>query len=521
MKHHALIATILSASASFAATSVSRHGITWTFDKDRNVGQFVNGDWWVVGPVTVVSVSPAPGEGKTPGEEHKSIYGTAATRPDTAMRNGSMIAAGPGGSQGFDSRLRNYKAELSVAFPVSVAPGQTLISSVSHGDENSQSFAHAILWRGEKQGFFALKDAAVLTVLDKAPPAGAFRPAFVGKAGAQRRIFTRAQVDTSKLRSLAPAPGMPDWAQYERYFERPYVADIVESWLVQVMGPSENQPCYGREIARIGGIAGLMLNTDAPLARKEKLLVGLIQTGIDIHGLTSEGQRAYGGDGGHWSGRKWPVFFAGVMLGDKKMAGAGSSAIFAEDQQTHYGKGWAGQRALFQNVFHSIPALPYEHKMPETWTDKDAAETGSNDKKSEGYRATNIPAWPATALAVRLMGLVKEWNHDAWIDYCDRVMSADDPYAEARKASTLPAHQVRPTFEGKTFDPWVDAMWKAHRASAPAPRWAGNNRMWVWTDHRFPGKGEWRPNPKPAEPAEAYAAPRQGGESAPNLESTK
>ena len=37
---------------------VSQYGITWTFDEPRRVGRFVNGDWWVMGPVTVVRVTP-------------------------------------------------------------------------------------------------------------------------------------------------------------------------------------------------------------------------------------------------------------------------------------------------------------------------------------------------------------------------------------------------------------------------------------------------------------------------------
>ncbi|NJL71890.1 MAG: hypothetical protein HC888_09930, partial [Candidatus Competibacteraceae bacterium] len=41
--------------------SISQYGITWTFDKEYPTGQFITGDPWVVGPVTVVSVSPEPG----------------------------------------------------------------------------------------------------------------------------------------------------------------------------------------------------------------------------------------------------------------------------------------------------------------------------------------------------------------------------------------------------------------------------------------------------------------------------
>jgi len=38
--------------------SVTQNGITWTFDADCQVGQFYLGDWWVVGPVTISSISP-------------------------------------------------------------------------------------------------------------------------------------------------------------------------------------------------------------------------------------------------------------------------------------------------------------------------------------------------------------------------------------------------------------------------------------------------------------------------------
>src|ERR1017187_9899434 len=40
--------------------SVSQWGITWTFDKPAHVGQFVNGDFYVVGAVTVVKIDPKP-----------------------------------------------------------------------------------------------------------------------------------------------------------------------------------------------------------------------------------------------------------------------------------------------------------------------------------------------------------------------------------------------------------------------------------------------------------------------------
>ena len=37
--------------------SVSQYGVTWTFDKPARVGRFVDGDWYVVGPVTIGSIA--------------------------------------------------------------------------------------------------------------------------------------------------------------------------------------------------------------------------------------------------------------------------------------------------------------------------------------------------------------------------------------------------------------------------------------------------------------------------------
>src|SRR5271157_1328557 len=59
-----LIGHLRASGASVAAlatqSSVTKDSITWTFSQAVPVGQFVNGDYYVVGPVTVTSISPAP-----------------------------------------------------------------------------------------------------------------------------------------------------------------------------------------------------------------------------------------------------------------------------------------------------------------------------------------------------------------------------------------------------------------------------------------------------------------------------
>jgi len=44
--------------------TVSQHGITWKFSEPARVGQFVNGDYYVVGPVTITSITPRPENGR-------------------------------------------------------------------------------------------------------------------------------------------------------------------------------------------------------------------------------------------------------------------------------------------------------------------------------------------------------------------------------------------------------------------------------------------------------------------------
>ncbi len=461
------------------AASVSKDGITWTFDKAYPVGHFVTGDPWVVGPVKVVSVSPAPGpaaEGSASGEV-KSRYGDVAMQDDSRMRNGSMVVLKPGKTQGYDSRLKNYDPALSIAFPYDLGANRSLISTVSNEMFPVTVLHAAIMWGPEKTAALALKSASVLTCLDQAPPDDAFRPPYVGT---EKPIYETKNLHWDLLPSLKAVGTVPAWAQFERYFERPWL-DHIETWLLQSTGPSENQVNYGREFSRLSSMASLMLMLDVPRAQKEKLMIGLVQWGIDCHGLAKAG-RLWTADGGHWNGRKWPILFAGMMLGEPWPKDLPETVIFSEDEQTYYGKGWAGQTALFQMAFHTGPKPPYEEKAPDQW---DAA-----DKRSEGYRMVVSGGLPGTALAVQLMKAKAQWDHNAFFDYYDRFMSKEDPVAANRGA--VP----RPPQEGKSVDPFVDAMWAAYRAQVPAQAGGKDNKKWVWTQG---AKGEFVDNPKPGQ----------------------
>ncbi len=222
-----------------------------------------------------------------------------------------------------------------------------------------------------------------------------------------------------------------------------------------------------------------MVHLDVPRERKEKLVIGLVQRGIDLSGLAKIGGRWNEG-GGHSSGRKWPILFASLMLDKPALRTLPESAVFQEDTQTYYGTGWFGQTVLWQMVQHHGPRQTYEEKPPDQWEEW--------DQTSEGYRVCcNAVGWTGMALAARLMRAIPIWEHDAFFDYCDRWMRPDDPYAEARAGFRRP-HQ-----ETGSFDPFVDGMWRAYRGDAPQQPYSEKNAKWVWEE----GQGKWVANPRP------------------------
>lgn len=537
------------------ADSVTRHGITWTFDQAYPVGRFINGDWWVVGPVQIVDIDPAPGP-IPPEEDIADVidfnqYHTTSLRANLRWKNGSMIVRVPNGwnayTQAYDSRNMTYDRDQRFMVGQTLGAGQSLVSSISHTPETgypAQVLHHKIMWASEKTGARVLRTAAVLTCLDAVPAGDAFRPAYVEPAsGSNKEMFHARDVQWQKLHRLPmpptnvlPAHERPLWSDYERYFERVWLDHICGHWADQRFVPSENQPYYGREYARLVGTASLMLHLDVPNAQKTTLLHRLLQLGIDLRGMALQGA-TWAEGGGLTSGRKWPILFAGLMFNEEFDYDLPEDAVFHEDVQTYWGRGWHNQRALYQMVYHTAPRLTFQEQPPDTY---DTWDTGgmlggkSWGIRSEEYRSnTTVRAWPGQTLAALLMNAKSVWNHDAYFEVVDDWMRQEDLYAEHRGEIPRPHPTVNPyppvpglhpalvslwsyAFETTAYEAFVTQMWHTYRDSEAVPpqphgethrkwnpfatgrarsdvRWAPNDRV-RWESNSMPtdiGPGSW------------------------------
>ncbi|MCK5941674.1 MAG: hypothetical protein KAI24_06880, partial [Planctomycetes bacterium] len=426
------------------ASSITQHGITWQFSQPESVGQFANGDWWVEGPVQIVSISP-------PSQQigGRTINGSMLNPNQTQIEQGL---------HGYDSNLygpyagSRYQQSLNVAWGVSASnplelnANSSLISTISWTSTSAPPSG----------SFSQLKTAAVLTVLSETPVAGAFRPPYSGNDKTVRHC--EADLDYSALASIASASQQPDFATTAARFERVWL-DHHASWTARYLHPIDNMPDYGRDFTSLYGTGALLLQTDVPNSQKRQLLIRLTQIGIDFWGNVQNGG-AWSGVGGQCSGRKFPILFAGRVLNDAQML-----ALGATHPSGYYGPGHPNNASQFGEdcqTFYVQQTSPgtfnWGHGgfdashigMPE-WGNSHTQYPSNDNVLWEGdpyRRCCTANAWVGQTLAARVMGLQGAWAHPAYFDYMDRFM------------------QIEPAGEWtRSWEPWQGNMWDLHRVN--------------------------------------------------------
>ncbi len=453
-------------------TTISQYGITWTFAQPARAGQFINGDWYVVGPVTIQAIEPKPLYGSE--IPRRELDATDRERPEARrVRNGFMLNPPAAMKVAYDSSVRNwFDPALIQHLPVTMKAGDSLVATISmpKGLILAAQLRNRIQ-RGEGDSS-PIRTAAVLTCVEAPLPPDAFRPAFCDRT---HRIYLSRGLKRDLLPRVMATKSIPRLEYYIRFTQRPWVG----TGFFGFEEPVENMPQYGLEYGRVVGLCALLLCTDLTPEQKEPLLVNFVQVGLDLGGMVRAGHPGWTGWGGHGSGRKLPIVFAGLLLGDNQLANINESfpkVSFGEDEQTAYGESWTGAKVVFaghsgidaatgvgRNYGRGNPWGPYEHTPPTQWKE--------GQKTSESYRrcCTSV-GWVAQALALRLMHAEKAWHHDAFFDYVDRWMYEDDTAPlKAIKAATGMDLDHSWSREGQSWEPFVNEMWAKYRATLAAP----------------------------------------------------
>ena len=309
-----LAATLSVVSGQSLQTSMTKDGITWTFDHPVQVGQFVNGDYYIVGPVTATSISPLP-------------------TTSSPYKNGSLLnLPSANGKTGFDERLDEpywFDASLRKYAPIALKPGDVLISSISL----DQTRSVPEVMRSGDMSLSPVRTMSILTVLGSAVSSDSFRPSYCDRG---QTIYHASNLQRNLLPSLAkPDPAnTPSLGQFEALFRRPWVD--TNRFLQDA--PAEYMPSYSQRVAFAGSYAALLLMLDFPADQKVNLTNYFVQYGIDLFGCAASGFEGWSAFGGHGSGRKLPIIFAGTLLNDVRMKQVSNlyPDKFGEDMQTMY-----------------------------------------------------------------------------------------------------------------------------------------------------------------------------------------
>jgi hypothetical protein len=423
-------------------TSITKDGVTWTFSAPASVGQFVNGDYYVVGPVTVTSISPTP--------QNAAPY-----------MNGSVLdLPTKDGKSAFDQRLNDgtdesywFNAADRVYAPVSLKPGDSLASSISLPACNLDGGAPTCTNGGEcggagecqitavmrsgDQSISPVASVSVLTVIGAAVSADTFRPSYCDRG---QTLYHADALNRSMLPSLAPPTsqaGTPTLAVFENWLRRPWID--MNPFLFDA--PAEYMPDYGERVAFVDSYVGLLLELNFPAADKVNLTNYFVQYGIDLFGCVKAGY-GWPAFGGHRSGRKMPIVFAGMLLDDASMKNVSTTYPnqFGEDMQTvaisripgGYTQAWNGAKVIYGGHYGVnadgtlvSPGLygPYEQLAP---SNTNWPLLNGNEQLGESYRrcCTSL-SWIGEALAIRILAGMPIWNYQAFFDYADRWM--DEP----------------------------------------------------------------------------------------------
>lgn len=393
--------------------------IVFYFQEEYEIGQFVNGDWWVHNngsDVVITRITP------------DSYNDNGRVRHGAELNPQNSSHQGYDGLSNVDTADMPYDATKNIdptnlGADLVIPPSSSLIKAVSRVINERRP---------------ALANAEVLTILAKSPPLNAFRPPLVGSDKTME--VTTDDINYQALGSVERLSTTIDISAYEAFMIKPFL-DYNTEWTQRDIHPENNFAhgyVYGRDIAKTTAEIGVQLQLNYSDDEKKTVLINYIQYAIDLYGVLKNDFHLATGEkyfwynnGGHNQGRKLPILISGLVLNHEGMLGfvngqAGENLLFQEDQQTFYitqydidnypeddGSDDPYKRFDFEYTAEDIGLAEWGIR---NWSNKSLMNANWGAK----YRDVNGSATVATALAIFLMEAEDEWNYSPFTDYAKR-----------------------------------------------------------------------------------------------------
>lgn len=460
----ALAATLSSNAAT--ATSVTQRNVTWNFDTSYTVGQYANGDWWVVGPVTITSIDPA--SATTGNLANGSAWWKNGTEVNPTARGDSAGGGSfdSGGVQGFDNSMTEGTAAPSYSAALNVDPGYTGSSLVVSEGTVVKSISRTTIPSQRSGGdkWPQVEEMEYLTVVTSEPAASSFRPPPVGSD--KTSLWTTNDLNWSIIRDLTVLSGAPALSTVESQTVRPWPSFMMDNrgrWT----HPRLAMPNYGRDFGRRIGNAGLVLHSD--VGDKTTLFIQMVQIGIDTAATVDEETAKGGvwmiGFGGIQIGWKFPALLAGLALNDTNIlynvsggvttpgsAPSSSRLKFSFDRQTWYVLESDVGRVMYNGDGKNRETYSEAHVGAGEWGEQHWYQQYKDDSRwGASYRSIAFSGAFSGILAALLTdGGEAAWGWPATIDYFDRYM-AEFP------------SPVDPSFGANRLSQWESDMYNAYR----------------------------------------------------------
>lgn len=280
------------------ASSVTQYGITYTFSETQAVAQYPTGDWRVLGPVSITSITPASTQASGVYLDDPAAWGPSwvhgATRNpgNRSWTPGGLIATNKGNQSqglnqvpsitGYGGTPYSHSANQdpgATGVPLDVSTG-TVMKFVSRDGQGGRGAPY----KATRPGGL---DMAVLTVVDDLGAANALRPGV--PAADTSHHFIESDWDLSIFNNFAKPSAAPTAAAAIAAVQRAFALQFTDSVNSENAHAYNNHPSYGREIAKSVHTTALALHCDYTSAEKIAMLNGLYGLAIDTHERMIEG----------------------------------------------------------------------------------------------------------------------------------------------------------------------------------------------------------------------------------------